>query len=188
MITMKDFVPEKDPILREHAQEVSFPLSKEDYELATKMREFLINSQDEAMAEKYQLRPGVGVAAPQIGQSKQIFAIYIMDYDEEGNPTEPKVDQIVINPKLISHSIEEVALKDGEGCLSVRRAVPGYVPRPKRAKIKFYDLEGKEHVVKLRNYEAIVFQHELDHLKGIMFYDHINSDAPWAHADNVTII
>ena len=98
MITMKDFVPEKDPILREHAQEVSFPLSKEDYELATKMREFLINSQDEAMAEKYQLRPGVGVAAPQIGQSKQIFAIYIMDYDEEGNPTEPKVDQIVINP------------------------------------------------------------------------------------------
>ena len=72
-----------------------------------------------------------------------------------------------------------MALRDGEGCLSVNREVPGLVPRPRRIRLRYQDMEGKEHELRLRDYEAIVVQHELDHLKGIMFYDHINQQQPW---------
>ena len=102
-----------------------------------------------------------------------------MSYDEEGKEAEPLLSEILFNPKIISHSVQEVALRDGEGCLSVNREVPGLVPRPRRIRLRYQDMEGKEHELRLRDYEAIVVQHELDHLKGIMFYDHINQQQPW---------
>lgn len=181
MISMKDFIPEEDPILRMRAEEVSFPLSEEEKDLIDHMREFLKNSQDEELAEKYDLRPGVGVAAPQLGVSKQIFVVYLVDYDEEGQVSEVLMDQAFINPKIKSHSVQLAALDQGEGCLSVPREVPGLVPRPKRVTLTYQDLEGESHQVKLRDYQAIVVQHELDHLKGILFYDHINEEDPWDH-------
>lgn len=188
MITMKDFVPEKEPILREQAKPVEFPINEELKETAVAMRQFLINSQDPKTAEKYNLRPGVGVAAPQIGIDQQIFAVYLMDYDEEGNETEPLIDEIFVNPKIISHAVQKVALKEGEGCLSVPREVPGIVPRPKRVTVKYNDLEGNEKKIRLRDYEAVVVQHEIDHLKGILFYDHIDEKTPWEPDEDTTLI
>lgn len=188
MITMKDFVPEKEPILREQAKPVEFPINEELKETAVAMRQFLINSQDSEMAGKYNLRPGVGVAAPQIGIDQQIFAVYLMDYDEEGNETEPLIDEIFVNPKIISHAVQKVALKEGEGCLSVPREVPGIVPRPKRVTVKYNDLEGNEKKIRLRDYEAVVVQHEIDHLKGILFYDHIDEKTPWEPDEDTTLI
>lgn len=185
---MDNFVPENHPILREVAEEVQFPLDNDTVKLADEMLEFLINSQDEELSEKYELRAGVGLAAPQIGIGKQIFAIHLMEYDEDGNPTEPIMSQVMFNPKVISHSIENAALQDGEGCLSVNRNVPGFVPRPRRIKFSYQDEKGAKHVLRLRDYEAIVIQHELDHLKGIMFYDHINETDPWAKDPKLTII
>lgn len=188
MITMKDFVPEKEPILREQARPVEFPINEELKETAVAMRQFLINSQDPKMAEKYNLRPGVGVAAPQIGIDQQIFVVYLMDYDEEGNETEPLIDEIFVNPKIISHAVQKVALKEGEGCLSVPREVPGIVPRPKRVTVKYNDLEGNEKKIRLRDYQAVVVQHEIDHLKGILFYDHIDEKTPWEPDEDTTLI
>lgn len=188
MITMKDFVPEKEPILREQARPVEFPINEDLKETAVAMRQFLINSQDSEMAEKYNLRPGVGVAAPQIGIDQQIFVVYLMDYDEEGNETEPLIDEIFVNPKIISHAVQKVALKEGEGCLSVPREVPGIVPRPKRVTVKYNDLEGNEKKIRLRDYEAVVVQHEIDHLKGILFYDHIDEKTPWEPDEDTTLI
>src|SRR5699024_720545 len=188
MITMKDFVPEKEPILREQAKPVEFPINEELKETAVAMRQFLINSQDSETAEKYNLRPGVGVAAPQIGIDQQIFAVYLMDYDEEGNETEPLIDEIFVNPKIISHAVQKVALKEGEGCLSVPREVPGIVPRPKRVTVKYNDIEGNEKKNRLRDYEAVVVQHEIDHLKGILFYDHIDEKTPWEPDEDTTLI
>ncbi|MGL5686094.1 MAG: peptide deformylase, partial [Vagococcus fluvialis] len=71
MITMDDIVREGHPALREVAKEVSFPLVAEDIELGEKMTEFLKNSQDPELAEKYGLRGGVGLAAPQLAISKR---------------------------------------------------------------------------------------------------------------------
>lgn len=175
---MKDIVLEGADVLRQKAEAVTFPLDEELRKTAIQMREYLINSQDDEIAEKYQLRPGVGLAAPQINLSKQIIAVYVADYDEEGNPIEPLLDEIIINPQLISHSVQQAALKDGEGCLSVERDVPGLVPRAQRLKIRYQDLDGNTHEMKLSGFLAIIIQHEMDHLNGVMFYDHIDPTHP----------
>ena len=70
MITMKDIIRDGHPTLREKAKDVTIPLSDEDRETLKSMREFLINSQDEETANKYGLRSGVGLAAPQINIAK----------------------------------------------------------------------------------------------------------------------
>lgn len=185
---MKNFIAEDDPILRQVAEPVQFPLSEEDEQLIEEMRQFLINSQTPEIAEEYNLRPGVGVAAPQLGISKQIFAIYLTEFDEEGNVTDVVIDEVFINPRILKHSVKKIALSEGEGCLSVPRSVPGIVPRPKRVTFEYQDIEGDFYEAKLTDYEAIVIQHEIDHLKGILFYDHINAENPWETDDNTSIL
>lgn len=185
---MNDFISEDDPVLRQIAAKVEFPLSEEEKTLIQEMREFLINSQTPEIAEKYGLRPGVGVAAPQLGISKQIFAIYLTEIDEDGEVSDVLVDEIVINPRIIKHSVKKAALKDGEGCLSVPRDVPGLVPRPRRITLEYQDQTGETIQVKLKDYSAIVFQHEIDHLKGILFYDHIQEHDPFRADEDTTLL
>ncbi|WP_088104936.1 peptide deformylase [Halalkalibacter urbisdiaboli] len=167
MITMKDIVREGHPVLRQIANEVSLPPSQEDKETLQSMLEFVINSQDPEIAEKYDLRPGVGLAAPQIGVPKRMFAVHTTDDHDK------LISMGIFNPKIVSHSVEETHLENGEGCLSVDREIPGIVPRYARITIKGTTLEGEEVTLRLRGFPAIVFQHELDHLNGIMFYDRI---------------
>ena len=188
MITMKDIIEEGHPTLRQAAAPVSFPLSEEDKQTAEEMLQFLKNSQDDEIAEKYGLRAGVGLAAPQINVSKQIFAVHLTVYDEDAEAEEVILSEVMFNPRIVSHSVQKVALREGEGCLSVNREVPGYVPRPRRVRLRYQDMNGQEHEIRLSDYEAIVVQHELDHLKGIMFYDHINQMNPWQEdADTVLL-
>ena len=85
----------------------------------------------------------------------------------------------LINPKIVSHSEEKIALSTGEGCLSVDREVEGYVPRSARITVEGYNINGEKIRLRLREFLAIVFQHEIDHLDGIMFYDHIDKSSPW---------
>lgn len=88
------------------------------------------------------------------------------------------------NPKIISHSVEKAYLVSGEGCLSVDEDIPGYVPRYARITVEAYDEEGKKLRLRLKEYAAIVFQHEIDHLNGILFYDHIDKENPFKPIDN----
>lgn len=169
MLTMQDIVREGNPILREVAKEVPLPASNEDKETLQKMLDFVINSQDPEKAEKYNLRPGVGIAAPQIGIPKRMFAVHVTDDQDR------LYSMGLFNPKIISHSVEENHLEGGEGCLSVDRDIPGLVPRYSRITIKGTNLEGEEVTLRLKGLVAIVFQHELDHLNGIMFYDRIEN-------------
>ena len=172
MITMDDIIREGNPTLREVAKEVPFPLSEADIQLGKDMMEFLENSQDPVKAEELNLRGGVGLAAPQLDISKRITAVLVPSSDPE-NP-EPEFKDVLYNPKILSHSVQEACLGEGEGCLSVDREVPGYVVRHARITISYYDMQGKKQKVRLKNYAAIVVQHEIDHLNGVMFYDHIN--------------
>ncbi len=75
-------------------------------------------------------------------------------------------------------------LQGGEGCLSVDREVPGYVPRYTRITVKATSINGEEVKLRLKGLPAIVFQHEIDHLNGVMFYDHINKENPFAAPDD----
>lgn len=185
MITMDDIIREGHPTLRESASSVDFPLTAEELKLAADMMEFLVNSQDPELSEKYNLRGGVGLAAPQLDVKKRIIAVHIPGTEE--NP-EPQLSAVMINPKITSHSVQNSCLSEGEGCLSVDREVPGYVVRPTRITLQYFDTEGNEHKLRLKNYAAIVVQHEIDHINGIMFYDHINPDDPYKVSSDVTII
>jgi len=146
------------------------------------MLTFLKNSQDEEIAEKYNLRSGVGLAAPQLGINKRLIAIHFEDKNGE------LYSYQLINPKIISHSVEKACLAGGEGCLSVDRLVEGYVVRYARVTVRAYDIEGKEVKLRLKDYPAIVIQHEIDHLNGIMFYDHINEENPYLLPENTKVL
>ncbi len=185
MILMKDIIREGNPILKAKCQDVTFPLSNEDEQNLKDMIEYLQNSQDDELAKKYGLRPGVGLAAPQIGVGKKMLVI--LSYDESGKlhfyP--------MINPKLMSYSEEKTYLKSGEGCLSVDRNIQGFVHRAKRVTVETYlYTENKvSHVrLRLKGYIAVIFQHEYDHLNGILFVDRINKSNPFEVVENSTPI
>lgn len=178
---MDDIVREGHPTLREKAADVVLPASKEDKETLAKMIEFVINSQDPDISSKYGLRPGIGLAAPQIGVSKRMIAVHVEDNDE-------LYSYALFNPKIVSHSTQKSYLASGEGCLSVDREVPGFVPRYAKITVKAVDLEGKEIKIRLKGLPAIVFQHEIDHLNGIMFYDHINQDDPFREIEDAIVV
>ncbi|MEC1718194.1 peptide deformylase [Schinkia azotoformans] len=182
MITMDDIVREGHPTLREKAADVVLPASTEDKETLTKMIEFVINSQDPEISAKYGLRPGIGLAAPQLGIPKRMIAIHVTDDNDE------LYSYALFNPKIVSHSTQKSYLAGGEGCLSVDREVPGFVPRYAKITVKAVDLEGKEVKIRLKGLPAIVFQHEIDHLNGIMFYDHINQDDPFQKLEDAIVI
>lgn len=191
LIDMNDIIREGNPMLRAKAEEVTFPLSDQDIILGEKMMQFLKNSQDPVMAEKLGLRGGVGLAAPQLDISKRIIAVLVPNpEDEDGNaPTEAySLQEVMYNPKIVSHSVQDAALADGEGCLSVDRAVEGYVVRHSRVTVEYFDKNGEKHKIKLRSYNSIVVQHEIDHINGIMFYDRINQDNPFAIKEGMLII
>ena len=142
-----------------------------------------VNSQDEEIAKRYGLRSGVGLAAPQINISKRMIAVLIPD-DGSGK----SYDYMLVNPKIVSHSVQEAYLPTGEGCLSVDDNVAGLVHRHNRITIKAKDIEGNDIQLRLKGYPAIVFQHEIDHLNGVMFYDHIDKDHPLQpHTDAVEV-
>ena len=182
---MKQFkiYTQDDQVLHEKAKALSFPLSEETKQTVKDMVEYLKASQDEETAKKYNIRPGVGIAAPQIGISERFFAIYFND--ENGK----RYEYGLVNPKIISSSVKKAYLTTGEGCLSVPKDVPGYVYRYQKITLKAYDvLTDREITLKLFGYPAIVFQHEYDHLDGILYYERINKDEPFKVEENAVAI
>ncbi|MGN1295271.1 MAG: peptide deformylase [Bacilli bacterium] len=158
--------------LREKCELVTLPLSKEDEKTLKEMISYLKKSQDEKYCQKHHIRAGVGLAAPQIGINKRMFAIYYTNEDEV-------IQYGLVNPKIIQNSTKKVALKGGEGCLSVDDDHHGYVYRYDKIVMKAYDIvSGKEVLIKAKGYDAIVLQHEYDHLDGILYYDRINKQEP----------
>jgi peptide deformylase len=178
MLTMDDIVRDGHPVLRKIAEEVQLPPSQEDMAILESLIEYVKNSQDPDIAQKHGLRPGIGLAAPQINVSKRMIAVHVNDEKEN------LLSYALFNPKIISHSVERSYLAAGEGCLSVDESIPGFVPRYARITVKGVDLEGQEVKLRLKGLPAIVFQHEIDHLNGIMFYDHINKQDPYAEVPN----
>ena len=170
---------EKDKTLRKISKEVTFPLSENDKKLIDDIVKYLKMSQIEEYYEKYNLRPGMGLAFIQLGIPKNIFVIV-----EEIGEAEFR-DYVVINPKMISHSEELVYVGEGEGCLSVNREVEGIVPRYARMKIAYQDTEGNHKEIRVREDVSVAFQHEMDHLNGILFVDKIDKNNPFKNKDKM---
>ena len=188
IINMDTIVVDPNPLLRQKAAKVALPLNDEDRQLLTEMLEYVERSQNDEIAEQENLQPAVGIAAPQVGVLKQMTAVVVNETDEEGNIIS-KNRFALVNPKIVSHSKKETALPTGEGCLSVRDPHEGYVYRPERVTIEAYDMITDQVLtIKAKGYLAVVLQHELDHLKGILFYDHINQEDPWRLKNNANLL
>ena len=182
MILTKNILDEKDKRIRKISTDVTFPLEDKYKKFINDSIQMLTLSQIEEEAEKYNLRPGMGLSAIQVGILKRIFVI-VYEY-EEGKFE----NYIFINPKITSNSEELVYVDGGEGCLSVNREIEGIVPRYARINVEYYDIDGNKQKMRLRDELSIVFQHELDHLNGILFFDHIDKKNPYKNQNNMRAI
>ncbi len=179
---MKDIVIEGNPLLNQKCEKVDIPFKDEDKKVLLDLLGYVINSQNEETQKKFNLRPAVGLAAPQIGVLKRMFAIVTNDFDDKTYILP------LVNPIITKRSKEMVYLPLGEGCISVTRDTNNMItPRHKTIEIKAlkYNIEkNKLEPIKmtLSNYISIVFQHEYDHLDGILYtqkmYDNIPNCTP----------
>ena len=176
-------VKDSNPIMRKKSLPVELPLTKEDKELLDSMLEYLIRSQDEEYAAKHNIKAGVGMAAIQVGVLKRMFVIY---YDDEAGNT---VKYQLVNPKITETSVKKCALENGEGCLSVDAEHKGLSHRFFKIKMVAYDaLQDAEIEITARGFDAIVLQHEYDHLEGKFFYDIIDKNNPNTPYDGEELI
>ena len=168
MITMKNVIREGHKTLTTVAKPVKLPLSKADKRLLQDMLQFVKNSQNPELVEKYELRPAVGIAAPQVNVSKRMYAVHVTDFDGT------LYSYALINPVITKKSMNLIYVPGGEGCLSVDRETEGITPRYESITLEAlaYD-EPSDKVIPIKldleGYVGIVFQHELDHLDGILF-------------------
>ena len=161
-------VKDTNPIMRKKSLPVEMPLSDGDRRLLDEMLSYLKLSQDEEYAKKHNIQPGVGMAAIQVGVLKRMFVIYYETEDEI-------IQYQLVNPQIIETSVKKCALENGEGCLSVPEHHQGLVHRYYKIKMVAYDaLRNESIMINAVGYDAVVLQHEYDHLEGKFYYDRIN--------------
>lgn len=152
LMSIKSLVILPDPLLRQ----VSKPVERFDADLRKFSTDMLDTMYD---------APGIGLAAIQVGEPLRMLVIDLSKEDE------PRAPQIFINPQILSSSDDRNVYE--EGCLSI----PDYyaeVERPAEVRISYLDLDGKSHEVAADGLLATCLQHELDHLNGVLFIDHIS--------------
>ena len=149
------------PTLRAKAKDISLKDLK-----TKKVQEFIDNLMYTCNEKK-----GVGIAATQVDSKKNIFII--ASKPSSRYPNAPTMEPTaIVNPKILTTSDELV--KDWEGCLSLP-GLRGLVPRYKNIKVSYVDRTGKKHVKNFSDFVARIFQHEHDHLQGVMFIDRVMS-------------
>jgi peptide deformylase len=151
---IRKIVPVTDPVLRKKSK----PVKKVD----KKIKSLIGDLKDTLLAQKNP--EGVGLAAPQIGKNLEIFAM------KQG-----KEITIVINPKILSIKVTKKITKDTktlEGCLSLPNFY-GPLIRSKKITIKYLSEEGKKVTNTFKGFSAQIIQHEIDHLNGVLFVDHL---------------
>lgn len=178
-----EIIKDNDPLIRQRSKNVELPLNEEDQTLLKKMLEHVRNSQNQEFAQAHNIQPAVGIAAIQVGVPKKMLAVVVpVDEDEI-------VELALANARILSESVQKIALENGEGCLSVSEQHQGYVPRSTKIKVRAYDLISDQEIIfTAEDYLAIVLQHEIDHFSGRLFYDHINKTDPWYKDDELEIL
>jgi peptide deformylase len=118
----------------------------------------------EDMVETMYAAPGVGLAAPQVGVESRVAVV------DATVGEEPGALRVLINPEILSTQGSEV---DVEGCLSIPD-ITDKVERPAAVSVRAFDPQGREQLIEAEGLEARAIQHEIDHLNGILFTDHLN--------------
>jgi peptide deformylase len=151
-MSIKPLIILPDPVLRQ----VSRPVQRFDAPLKRFADDMLDTMYD---------APGIGLAAIQVGEPLRMLVIDLAKEDE------PKAPQVFINPEIVGKSDERSVYE--EGCLSI----PDYyaeVERPATIRVRYFDIDGKPHEIDADGLLATCLQHEIDHLDGVLFIDHIS--------------
>lgn len=151
-MTIKPLIILPDPVLRQPSEPIE------------QVGQDVLRLADDMLATMYDA-PGIGLAAIQIGVPRRMLVIDLAREDEEKNPT------VFINPEILSVS-DELSTYE-EGCLSI----PDYyaeVERPASLTVRYVDRNGKQQTVEADGLLATCLQHEIDHLNGVLFIDHIS--------------
>ena len=148
-----------DPVLRSPAQ------------LVDDIRDERIQKLIDDLIATVEQANGVGIAAPQVAESDRLFIL--ASRPNSRYPNAPLMEPTAtINPKILAHSTEVV--KGWEGCLSIP-GIRGLVPRYQKIEVEYTDRDGKLQKQELTDFVARIFQHEYDHLDGIVFLDRLDS-------------
>ncbi|WP_419420749.1 peptide deformylase [Legionella sp. D16C41] len=160
---MKKLLDKNDPILRQTAEAVL------EAEFGSDWLKQLTKDMFDIMAEQ----GAVGVAAPQIGISKRVI-VFGTNYTKRRQPEYPIPDTALINPsyKVLSDAIQT----DYEGCLNCGKLM-GQIPRSMEIEYTGFDIDGNRITKKATGLEARILQHEIDHLDGLLFFDHIDEES-----------
>lgn len=151
-MTIREITHFPEEVLRKSAQ----PVDTFDEDLQT-----LIADMIETMREA----PGVGLAAPQIGVSRRVI---VVEFGSEDDETIPKQLYVVVNPEI--EKLSEETLDGIEGCLSVPGVV-GEVDRAEVVTVRGQDASGKKIRIRAQGWLARIFQHEIDHINGVLYTD-----------------
>ena len=151
-MALREILTVPNPVLKQ----VSTPVERVDDDLRRLMDDML---------ETMYAAPGIGLAAIQVGVPRQVI---VMDLARQDDPPEPR---FFVNPEILWASDETAPYE--EGCLSVPE-VYDEVDRPARVRLRYLDYNGQEVVEEAEGLFAVCIQHEMDHLKGVLFIDHLS--------------
>lgn len=172
-----------DKKIRTKSEKVNFPLTEEKIKLIKGMIKHIDGSQLPNSTH----RAGVGIAAVQVGALDRMY--YINSPRADGYP---KWREFLINPVIVKKKGPKASLEEGEGCLSVGDEIPlqeGLVHRYYEVTVSGYSyFQGKEVTITRKGYQAIIIQHEQDHLNAGLFIDKINKFKPWEKLEGEVLV
>ena len=147
------------------------PILRQQAQLVDNVRDQRIQQVIDSLIATAGASNGVGIAAPQVSESYRLFIV--ASRPNARYPNAPLMEPTaMINPQIISHSTETI--KDWEGCLSIP-GIRGLIPRYQAIEVEYTSRDGQQHRQELTDFVARIFQHEYDHLDGIVFLDRVES-------------
>ena len=157
-MSIREIVKMGNPVLREVAEDFSVEEIK-----STETKDLL-----EDMWDSLEASGGIGLAAPQIGISKQLAIIKLSSESDRYPDMEDSETYVIFNPKI--SVIDDKEQGFWEGCLSIP-GLRGYVERPRKIRVDFLDENAAQKSIEIENFLATVFQHEIDHLYGTLYVE-----------------
>ena len=173
-MTVRKVIKMGNPLLREVAKEFT-----KDEILSGDMQDLITDMWDTMYAYD-----GIGLAAPQIGLSRQLAVIHLEEDSERYPELVESKKFIIFNPSI--SVLDETKQEFWEGCLSVP-GLRGPVSRPRKIKVDYLDENAKKNSIELEDFLATVFQHELDHLFGKLFVDRMEDISLLAYEEELLV-
>ncbi len=173
-MSVREIIKMGNPVLREIAEDFS------PQEILSEETQSLV----EDMWDSMEAAGGIGLAAPQIGISKQLAVIRLQEQSERYPDMKDSEDFVIFNPKITV--LDETEQGFWEGCLSIP-GLRGYVERPRNIRVDYLDEDAKPKSIEIDEFLATVFQHEIDHLIGRLYVDRMKDITTLTYEDEMVL-